>query len=122
MNSTLDYLICKVETDYCHFLLTLDTGNEKIRLLFSNAPGFDKREECIGTELQIFNGTYNLFYNKKSDLSEYGRYRLKSAGKYKIIFSIESGFLKGNYVLLRPSWAKSNSKNIWTLIPSKTMK
>lgn len=122
MNSTHNYSIQKIEAENIHFLLNLNTGNEIIKLIFSNAEGFDKREVCMGIEIDNENELNNPCLKRASDFMVHGTYDLKKAGEYKITFSVKSRFLSGNYVLMRPAWARSAVNNIWLLIPSNSLK
>ncbi len=124
MNSTHSFSVKKISADYKHYVLTLDYEGGKKFFFFSNASGFEKREECMGVEIDKYGlaGFSKKFLNRNYDFSVYGDFDFIQVGKYKISFTINCKFLSGNYVLLKPAWGRNTNYKMWVLIPSNKLK
>ena len=121
MNSTHSYSIHKIQGKHPHFIFSFTNEGITRKILFSNAAGFEKRMECIGVECSERNVPDEIYSSKIRDNSNYGEFIISEAGRYKITFSINNHFLKGNYVLLRPSWSRDSTYSLWKLIPANTL-
>lgn len=121
MVSTHKYSIHKIQGDHPHFIFSFTNDGITRTLLFSNAEGFEKRMECVGVEYGESKVPDEILSSKIRDYSSYGEFSISEAGMYKISFSITSHFLNGNYVLLRPSWARNSTYSLWKLIPANTL-
>lgn len=122
MNSTLRYSVRKIVSETTCFVLSLELKDGHRHWVFPNAQWMDKREKAVGIEF----GENDLWLflcgqssAAKADFSVSGRYISNYQGPSKLSFCLDdSPLLRGNYVLLSPSWGRHSKRKMWVLIPS----
>jgi len=122
MNSTLRYSVRKIVSETTCFVLSLELKEGHRHWVFPNAGWTDKRQKAIGIEFEesdLWAFLRGQSRSAKADFSVSGRCVLSHQGLSKLSFCLDdSPLLKGNYVLLSPSWGRRSRRKMWLLIPA----
>lgn len=122
MNSTLRYSVRKIVSETTCFVLSLELSDGHRHWVFPNAEWMDKREKAIGIEFEkddLWAFLRRQCRSAKADFSVSGRYLSSHQSSSRLSFNLGgSPLLRGNYVLLSPSWGRHSKKKMWLLIPS----
>lgn len=119
---TLRYSVRKIVSETTCFVLSLELKDGRRHWVFSNAGWMDKRQKAIGMEFEendLWAFLRGQSCSAKADFSVSGRYVSGHEGPYKLSFRLDdSPLLRGNYVLLSPSWGRHSKRKMWLLIPA----
>ncbi|MDE0159894.1 MAG: hypothetical protein OXI02_06510 [Candidatus Dadabacteria bacterium] len=122
MNSTLRYSVRKIVSETTCFVLSLELKDGHRHWVFPNAEWMDKREKAIGIEFgenDLWAFLCGQCRSAKADFSVSGRYVSNYQGSSKLSFYLDdSPLLRGDYILLSPSWGRHSKRKMWVLIPS----
>ncbi len=122
MNSTLRYSVRKIVSETTCFVLSLELTGGYRHWVFPNAGWIDKRQKALGIEFEendLWVFLRGQSCSAKADFSVSGRYVSGYEGSAKLSFRLDdSPMLRGNYVLLSPSWGRHSKRKMWLLIPA----
>ena len=122
MNSTRRYSVRKIVSETTCFVLSLELADGHRHWVFPNAGWMDKRQKAVGIELEendLWAFLCGQSCSAKTDFSVSGRYVSGYEGPAKLSFRLDdSPLLKGDYVLLSPSWGRHLRRKMWLLIPA----